>query len=85
MEIKEQLQDIFGHPEPNTYNKDLMMKIQEVESVGIHVRRGDYLNEPEFRGICGIEYYKKQYKMLSRMVSIIVFIFLMTWNGVVKT
>lgn len=59
LDVKEQLQDIFGHPEPNTYNKDLIMKIKEVESVGIHVRRGDYLNEPEFCGICGIEYYKK--------------------------
>lgn len=36
-----------------------MKKIKETESVGIHVRRGDYLNEAEFRGICGIEYYKK--------------------------
>lgn len=57
--IKEQLRTIFSHPVPNKYNSDLIKKIQGCSSVGIHVRRGDYLNEPEFRGICDIEYYRK--------------------------
>lgn len=47
------------HPIPNGYNAGLIKKIEQAESVGLHVRRGDYLNEPEFRGICNAEYYHK--------------------------
>lgn len=58
-EIKNELQEVYTHPEPNLYNKELILEIKNSNSVGIHVRRGDYLNEPEFQGICNIEYYKK--------------------------
>lgn len=57
--IKNQLKNIFSHPHPNSYNADLIRQISDCNSVGIHVRRGDYLKEPEFRGICGEDYYKK--------------------------
>lgn len=57
--IKGQLRTTFSHPCPNRYNSDLIEKIKQSSSVGIHVRRGDYLNEPEFRGICDIDYYRK--------------------------
>lgn len=57
--IRPILQMVFAHPDPDGFNKGLIDKIRFCNSVGIHVRRGDYLNEPEFRGICGIDYYKK--------------------------
>lgn len=57
--IKDKLRTIFTHPEPNGYNKALIKEINGCRSVGIHVRRGDYLYEPEFRDICGVDYYKK--------------------------
>lgn len=57
--IKNELREIFSHPTPNDYNADMIRKITESKSVGIHVRRGDYLNEPEFSGICDISYYQK--------------------------
>lgn len=57
--IREELLDIFRHPVPNEYNEDLIRRIESSNSVGIHVRRGDYLDVPDFRGICGISYYKK--------------------------
>ena len=37
----------------------MIEEIRGGHSVGIHVRRGDYLNEPEFKNICDIDYYKK--------------------------
>ena len=57
--IKYKLIDVFAHPEPNEYNSRLLSEICSCNSVGIHIRRGDYLNEPEFRNICGVDYYKK--------------------------
>ena len=61
-EIKTELQEVFMHPAPNEYNAALIKKMDQTESVGLHVRRGDYLNEPEFRGICSVEYYHKAIK-----------------------
>lgn len=58
-DIKPQLFEAFSHPEPNEYNARLIEEIESCRSVGIHVRRGDYLNEPEFCNICGADYYKK--------------------------
>lgn len=31
----------------------------EENSVGIHIRRGDYLKNWKYRGLCGIDYYQK--------------------------
>jgi len=58
-ELKDTLYKIYSHPVPNDYNAKLICDIQSCNSVGIHVRRGDYLNEPEFKGICDLEYYTK--------------------------
>ena len=57
--IKDKLVEVYAHPSPNEYNRQLISEIGDCNSVGIHIRRGDYLNEPEFRNICGMEYYKK--------------------------
>lgn len=57
-DIKENLIKAYAHPVPNPYNAELIQKIQSSNSVGIHVRRGDYLKTASFRGICEIEYYK---------------------------
>lgn len=56
--IRAKLQKEFEFPSPNTYNTELKREINNCNSVGIHVRRGDYLKEKDFRGICDIEYYK---------------------------
>lgn len=57
--IKDILYKVYAHPKPNEYNANLIQRIESSESVGIHVRRGDYLSEPSFRGICGQEYYRE--------------------------
>lgn len=61
-EIKEIIREAFQHPVPNEYNAELIHEMRHSASVGLHVRRGDYLSEPEFRGICGLEYYQKAIK-----------------------
>ena len=58
-DIKSIIQSTYSHGKPNEYNECMIHKIVNTNSVGIHVRRGDYLNEPEFYGICGLNYYEK--------------------------
>ncbi|MBA6224525.1 alpha-1,2-fucosyltransferase [Colwellia sp. MB02u-18] len=45
---------------PITEKKNLLLinTMENLNSVSIHIRRGDYINHPEFGGICGIKYYR---------------------------
>lgn len=56
--IRSQLQSVFSHGSPNDVNNAYIKEIYGSNSVGIHIRRGDYLHVPEFGGICDLEYYK---------------------------
>lgn len=57
--IKAQLLKAFKHPEPNEKNKEYILKMEVEDSVGVHIRRGDYLQDPAFRGICERDYYER--------------------------
>lgn len=58
-DMRNKLQEVFAHPVPNDYNKGMIERISSCNSVGIHVRRGDYIFAPEFNCICDLDYYKK--------------------------
>lgn len=50
----------FAHPKPNDeQNIKYICDMENVESVGIHIRRGDYLYEPAFMNICDLDYYMR--------------------------
>ena len=40
-------------------NKTTEMQMKEENSVALHVRRGDYLREANYMGICTLDYYRK--------------------------
>lgn len=47
---------------PDKYNQEMISKIQNSNSVAIHVRRGDYVadaNTNKYHGTCSLEYYQK--------------------------
>lgn len=53
-------------------NTTLINQINKTESVGIHVRRGDYLNENNiniFGKVCALEYYEKAINKISATVN----------------
>jgi hypothetical protein len=56
--IREQVLYTFAHSEPNKVNKKYIEDMESTDnSVGMHIRRGDYLYSPEFNGICDLGYY----------------------------
>lgn len=56
--VREELTIEFQHPTPNAYNETMIARIKNTNSVGIHVRRGDYVTNIGFGGICELDYYQ---------------------------
>lgn len=57
--VRNEILNTFAHPEPNSINAEYIRKMEKSRSVGIHVRRGDYLKDPGFAGVCEIDYYER--------------------------
>jgi hypothetical protein len=54
--------------EPSGLNSKLLQKILEVDSIGIHIRRGDYASNRKalsFHGLCSLEYYNQAIALLT--------------------
>jgi len=64
---KKAIQKSFNFNEINDKkNLNAMSFIKNKPTAFIHVRRGDYVNNPEFDGICTLEYYSKAISILKR-------------------
>lgn len=57
--IKPSVKKMFTFPKSFGENKDIEVLMGNVDSVSIHVRRGDYLNHKSFVGICELDYYER--------------------------
>lgn len=67
---------IFIH-EPNEINKKIIQTIWWINSISVHIRRGDYLqwNNVNYHWICSIEYYKKAIEYIKEHVENPIFYF----------
>ena len=65
-DIRDRILAIYRMPEGmNRNSKELLSKMQNENSVSIHIRRGDYLSKENYRvygGICTTHYYKKAFE-----------------------
>ena len=65
-------QDIAVKTEIQGIDDEMATKIQSVNAISIHIRRGDYASDTEttsYHGLCSLEYYKKAIRMISEKVS----------------
>jgi hypothetical protein len=65
-------QEFTVKPEPSTANREMMDRISRSESVSIHIRRGDYITNPNvsgFHGVCSMDYYQNAIKLISYRIS----------------
>lgn len=66
--LRQELQPV--KPPPN-YVQDLMKQIMKVNSVSLHVRRGDFVNNPHAAKnhvVCDLEYYKRAISIMADQV-----------------
>lgn len=62
--------------EPNSYYKELLQTATQTESVSIHFRRGDFINNSqtnEFHGICSLDYYSEAMKHMKENIGDVTF------------
>jgi len=58
-DISDEVKECFKFKLPlDKRNENLKSALLSNESVGIHIRRGDYIKKKRYRGICNVEYYK---------------------------
>lgn len=57
-QVKDQIRSSFSFKDIDSKNLELADKIQSCNSVSIHIRRGDYTNNPMYN-VCNEEYYRQ--------------------------
>lgn len=71
-EIENEIRCLYSPKQTSKDYVDLLKKIGSVNSVSIHVRRGDYVEcsrTSEYHGVCDIGYYDKSIDLLKKEVS----------------
>ena len=56
---------------PDEVNQQMISRIKNCDSVSIHIRRGDYVNDKktnQFHGVCDLNYYLKAVVLISKKV-----------------
>lgn len=64
-------EDFTLSEEPDYLNQQMIDKIRNCEAVSLHIRRGDYVSDPEttaYHGICSEEYYRGAVSKLENYV-----------------
>ena len=65
-DLEGEIKKMFTFSIPQNENKQIALKMQQVNSVCIHVRRGDYVNAKSFMGICDITYYEQAISFIKK-------------------
>jgi hypothetical protein len=76
--IKNLLTDFTLREKPDLSTYPFIDQIQDQNSVSIHIRRGDYVSNPEYlkiHGLCSVEYYRAAIDYICSKVSNPVFYF----------
>ena len=63
--------DFTFKDKPDEVNQQMISRIKNCDSVSIHIRRGDYVNDKrtnQFHGVCDLKYYLKAIALIAKKV-----------------
>lgn len=67
--VRDKLLEDFTLRTPlDTQNMKTIQAMRNSNSISLHVRRGDYINHPNFGGICDLQYYKRAIRVVEEKV-----------------
>lgn len=64
-----QVRQAFKFPSLDKGNQLIAQQIEQVNSVSVHVRRGDYVNNPLHGDICTLDYYKRAIGIINSKIA----------------
>ena len=59
VDARRRIQQDFSHGAPNATNANYIRAMENEDSIGIHIRRGDYLQSQKYSNICNLDYYTR--------------------------
>lgn len=68
MEEEAKVRDYFNFKKIDEKNINIIKKLKEHNSISIHIRRGDYINNSVYEDICTLAYYKKAVEYIYKEV-----------------
>ena len=72
-DISREIDDLYGRPRSlSSESKSMMENISGVDSICIHIRRGDYVsnsNASQYHGLCPLNYYQQGVSLVSTDLS----------------
>lgn len=72
--VKKKIHEAYIFPEiADVRNMKIMQEVKNAYSVAIHIRRGDYINHPYFRGICDLKYYRQAIEYITQKTKVDLF------------
>ena len=67
-DIRDIILQTFRFPEFDDRNRETAQRLQATNSIGIHVRRGDYTHDKLFHDICDLNYYRQAISRMQQRV-----------------
>jgi hypothetical protein len=68
-DIEDEIRNDFKFKLPlDEKNQLLLIDIRKTNSVSLHIRRGDYIQDPLLGGLCNMEYYQKAIKHINESI-----------------
>lgn len=75
LDVKKVVRETFCFSQLTEKNAETLSNLANYNLISVHVRRGDYVNHPLYKGICTLDYYQKAIAYMSQYVDNPYFIF----------
>lgn len=69
-DAKEEILKEYTYKEPLDERNSILAKqmLEDHASVSIHIRRGDYLKDKKYKGLCDVSYYRRAIEMMKELI-----------------